>query len=262
MNDLHIDSPADGVRRVTLDRPERKNALSAEMIDGLIEAVTRFRTNDGDRVLLLAATGKVFCAGVDVSHRRDGEVDPPVEVMDRLAGHIQRLILTLYEAEKPTIAAVGGAATGGGVDLSLACDFRVAAESARFAETYVRMGLVPAVGGCYLLPKLLGTSAALELLLTGDFISADRALELGLVSRVVADEVLEEEALALASRLAAGPPIAIRMIKQAVAQSATVSLADHLATMGAKSALIGTTEDAREGVAAFFEKRPATFRGR
>jgi enoyl-CoA hydratase/carnithine racemase len=262
MDELNVTTPSPGVVRVTIDRSERKNALTGEMIDGLLEIVENFAGTAESRVLILTGSGSTFCAGLDVSHRRNAGVTPPMELKDHLAGHIQRLILTLHGVDKPTIAVMNGPATGGGLDLALVCDFRIAAMSARFAETYVRMGLVPAVGGCFLLPEMIGRSHALEMLLTGDFISAERALALGLVNRLVDDDVLQEEGLAFAQKLAAGPPLAIRMIKRAVLQSASGNLKDHLEVMGSNAAMIQTTSDAAEGVAAFFEKRPAVFQGR
>jgi enoyl-CoA hydratase/carnithine racemase len=262
MDELRVDTPSPGVVRITIDRPERRNALSPEMIDDLIEVIDGFAAQSEARVLVVTGSGTIFCSGVDVSHRRDGGVTPAMELKDNLARHIQRLILTLHQIDKPTIAAINGAAAGGGLDLALVCDFRIASSSARFAESYVRLGRVPALGGCFLLPQLVGRSNALEMLLTGEFIGAERALSWGLVNRVVSDAELSEHAVDFARQLAGGPPLALQMIKRAVRRSDVGTLEDHLDFMGSNAATIQTSRDAAEGIAAFFEKRPPVFEGR
>jgi enoyl-CoA hydratase/carnithine racemase len=262
MDELRIERSDQGVIEVTLNRPERRNALSIEMIDELAELFESLDADPNARGLLLEAAGPSFCAGVDASHRRDGVASTPLDTVERLSDHAQRMIRTLYESRLPTVAAIAGAAIGGGLDLALACDIRLASTRAVFAESYVQLGLVPGLGGCYLLPRVVGHSRALEMLLTGDRLDANEAARYGLVSRVVEDDQLHAEAVALAERLAAGPPVALGIIKRAVREAQFQSLPEHLRHIANDVAVVQSTDDAKEGVAAFFEKRSPSFRGK
>jgi enoyl-CoA hydratase/carnithine racemase len=168
----------------------------------------------------------------------------------------------LEDLDKPVLAAVNGVAVGAGMDMALMCDIRFAARSARFSEGYVRVGLVPGDGGCYYLPRLVGTAKALELLWTGDFVDAEEALRLGLVSQVHPDEELLSATYAFARRLAEGPPVAIRLIKRAVHQSARTDLRTALDLISSHQAVVQSTHDSKEAYAAFRQKRKPLFEGR
>ena len=173
----------------------------------------------------------------------------------------QRLTRKVFEIDKPIIAAVNGAAVGGGMDLALMCDVRLASEKARFAETYAKMGLVPGVGGSWLLPRIIGQSAALDMFWTSRWVDAQEALSLGIVTRVFAEETFRDGVRAYAEQIAAGAPNSIRYIKRLVAQGLTTDIHTHLDTLSSHLALIRTGEDHKEAVAAFREKRAPKFTG-
>jgi 2-(1,2-epoxy-1,2-dihydrophenyl)acetyl-CoA isomerase len=262
MDEVRIERNESGLIRVTLNRPERRNALSIEMLDALADLFESLEGDPQARALLLDANGPSFCAGADASHRRDGVPSTALETVERLGAHAQRMILALYECRLPTVAAIAGAAVGGGLDLALACDIRLAGPGAVFSESYVQLGLVPGLGGCFFLPRVVGPSRALEMLLTGERLDAHEAARAGLVSRVVEDDHLSEVATALAERLAAGPPVAMGIIKRAVREARLQSLAEHLRSIANDVAIAQSTDDAKEGVAAFFDKRPPSFTGK
>jgi len=252
---------ADGVGTILLNRPERKNAFTLEMIDTWAEVVRDARTDPDVRALILTGAGDGFCSGVDLGafSARGSE---PLEVKRNLTERIHRVAYAMEELDKPVIAAVNGVAVGAGMDMALMCDIRLAARSARFSEGYVRVGLVPGDGGCWFLPRLVGTARALELLMTGDFVDAEEAERIGIVSHVHDDDRLRDEAVALARRLADGPPIAIQMIKRAVYQSLGCDLRTALDLISSHMAVVQSTRDSAEAFAAFREKRPPVFEGR
>ncbi|HLG68045.1 MAG TPA: enoyl-CoA hydratase-related protein [Acidimicrobiales bacterium] len=259
MADLEF-SVEDGIGTILLNRPQRRNAFTFDMIDQWAEIVRSVRTDDDVMVLVLTGAGKAFCAGGDLD-----ELAEPQSALSRKRGiheRIQRIALAMEDLDKPTIAAVNGDAVGAGMDMALMCDLRVAARSARFAEAYVNVGLVPGDGGCYYLPRLVGMGRALELLLTGDMIGAEDAARMGLVNKVVDDDAVRDEARALAAKLAAKPQVALRMIKRATYQSARVDLRTALDLVSSHFGVVAVTEDATEAMTAFREKRPPVFRGR
>jgi enoyl-CoA hydratase/carnithine racemase len=249
----------DGVCTIVLNRPDRSNAFTIEMIDQWAQWLREARTDSAIRVVLLAAEGKNFCAGADYSVL-SGQVTP-LERKRRLTDHIHQIAYAVDDLDKPIIAAVNGAATGAGMDMSLMCDMRIAGRSARFSESYVRVGLVPGDGGGYYLPRLVGIAKALELLLTGDFIDADEALRIGLVNRVVDDALLREESLKLARSIASLAPVNVRMIKRVTYQSARSDLRTSLDLVSSHMAVVQSTDDSREALAAFREKREPKFTG-
>lgn len=248
-----------------LNRPEKKNAQSEEMLDALCSALRSANDDPGISCVVLTGAGDAFCSGGDLGRRANdggGGAPTPLERMDRLHGVTHRVARAVEEFEKPLIAAVNGSAVGAGMDLALMCDIRFAAASARFAEAYVKVGLLPGNGGCYFLPRIVGVARALELLWTGDFVDAPTALELGLVSRVYEDERLMAETLAFATRLSEGPPVQQREIKKLLYQSLQTDLRTSLRAVSAQMAVIQSTDDYREAIAAYKERRKPVFSGK
>ncbi|MDA3629463.1 enoyl-CoA hydratase-related protein [Saccharopolyspora sp. WRP15-2] len=251
----------DGIGTILLNRPGRKNAFTMEMIDQWAAAIRSARFDPEVRVLVLTGAGDAFCSGVDLDDFTAGEK----AVLDHktiLTERIHQVALALEDFDKPVIAAVNGVAVGAGMDMALMCDIRFVGESARMSEGYVRIGLVPGDGGCYFLPRLVGTAKALELLWTGDFIDAATAVELGIASRSYPDDELAEQTYAFARRLADGPPVAIRAIKRTVYQSARTDLRTSLDLISSHMAVVQSTEDSAEAMRAFKEKRSPKFHGR
>jgi 2-(1,2-epoxy-1,2-dihydrophenyl)acetyl-CoA isomerase len=262
--DLEI-STTDRVMVARLNRPEKKNALSEEMLDALREALRLANENPDVGCFVITGTGDSFCSGGDLGRRakESADRDPtPLERRTRLQKVTHKVALAIEEFEKPLIAAVNGAAVGAGMDLALMCDFRVASSSARFSEGYIRVGLLPGNGGCYFMPRLVGTGRALELLWTGDFVSAEEARDFGLVNHVYADSELMDKTLALAGRLADGPPVQMADIKKLVYQSLRTDLRTSLNSVSAHMAVAQCTDDYKEAIQAFKEKRQPRFQGR
>ncbi|WP_237537011.1 enoyl-CoA hydratase-related protein [Streptomyces sp. SID5785] len=252
-----------GVCWITLDRPEAMNAVTWDQRERVIALLADASADPDVRAVVLTATGRGFCAGADL---RGG----PAETRERVSGDIartirrgaQRLIAAVLDCEKPVIAAVNGTAAGIGAHLALACDLVLAAESARFVEVFARRGLVPDGGGAYLLPRLVGPQRAKELMFFGDALPAADAERLGLVNRVVPDASLAKEARAWAERLASGPTRALALTKQLVNASLESDRATAFAAEAVAQELNMGTRDAQEGVAAFVERRTATYEGR
>jgi enoyl-CoA hydratase/carnithine racemase len=257
-------SVADGVGTIRLNRPEQRNAFTFDMVAQWAELLRTARTDEDVRVVVLTGTGdKAFCSGVDLSSISNANPDlTPLERKSQLHDQIHRVALELEALDKPVIASINGVAVGAGLDMALMCDLRIASRSARLSEGYVKVGLTPGDGGAYYLPRLVGTSKALELLLTGDFISADEAHRIGLVNRVVDPDELAEATTALAAQIASAPPVTVRMIKRATYQSAGTDLRTALDLISSHFAVVAATEDAAEALAAMQEKRPPVFHGR
>ncbi|MEV4316128.1 enoyl-CoA hydratase-related protein [Actinocrispum sp. NPDC049592] len=260
MADLEY-SVADGIGTILLNRPTMKNAFTFEMIDQWAAALQSARTDPDVRVVVTTGAGDAFCSGVDLAEF--GEVaSGPLALKSALTERIHRVAYALEDLDKPVIAAVNGTAVGAGMDMALMCDIRLLSSSARLSEGYIRVGLVPGDGGCYYLPRLVGMAKALELLWTGDFVDADEALRLGLANHVYPDVEFTQSYLAFARRLADQPPINIRMIKRAAYQSARADLRTALDLISSHMAVVQTTEDSAEAMAAFRERRPPRFTGR
>jgi enoyl-CoA hydratase/carnithine racemase len=263
---IRYDVDDDGVGTITLDRPEALNAATYEMERELIDVLTRADADPAVRALVLTGAGRAFCAGDDV---KKAWGDPRMEAtLAELAGPtppITPLVGTMLETGTPLVAAVNGVALGIGMDLALLCDVRLASEHAKFGELFVTMGLSADVTGYWLLPQLVGAARAAELLLTGDIVDAEEAQRYGLVARVVAADELLPVAHALAARIAANPPLAVRSIKEGL-RLARGRRADDLQPVatfvGHSLSQLFATEDHREAVAAFVERRSATFQGR
>jgi enoyl-CoA hydratase/carnithine racemase len=254
-------SVAEGVGTIRLNRPERKNAFTLEMVDRWAEILHGARADPAVRVVILTGTGDAFCSGVDLDRRYASEPPTPLQRAQLLTDHVHRIPLALEALDKPVIAAVNGVAIGAGMDMALMCDMRIMARSARMSEGYIRVGTIPGDGGCYYLPRLVGPAKALELLLTGDFVDSAEAARLGIVNRVVDDADLDDAVATLARQIVHAPPLAIRAIKRAVYQSARQDLRTSLDQIAAQSAVLGTTQDSAEALSAFRERRPATYRG-
>ncbi|MEW6466286.1 MAG: enoyl-CoA hydratase-related protein [Pseudomonadota bacterium] len=260
MNPCLLFSVADGVGEIVLNRPEAGNAFTVEMIDAWAAALQRCIEDEAVRAVLLRGNGRHFCAGGDL-HDMQRELDgPPAIHKDKLWSGVHRIPRLMLQLDKPVVAAVQGAATGAGLDMALQCDLRIGAEDARVAASYIRIGLVPGDGGAWLLPQLIGLPRALEMLLTGDFVDAQRALELGLFNRVVPAESLAVEARALAQRLADGPATAMRLTKRAAYQGLRMDFLSHLDQISSHFVLAAKSPEHREGIAAMLAKRAPQFR--
>ena len=265
MSDLVLRSELDGVVTLTLNQPETRNPISdPAMIDALCGALAAADADPATRVIVLTGAGEAFSSGGNIASMRKGgglNDAQPVETRRNYRRGIQRIPLLMESLEVPVIAAVNGPAIGAGCDLACMCDIRIAGESAKFAESFVKMGIVPGDGGAWLLPRVIGYSRAAELTFTGDMLNAPEALVCGLVSRVVPDAELMTSATALARRIAANPPHALRMSKRLMREARTNSLATILEMSAAFQALAHTTADHAEAVEAFLDKRRPNFTG-
>lgn len=264
MSDLEY-TVADHIATLTLNRPEKKNAFTDDMLKRWRECLVEAQGDDSVRVIVVTGAGDAFCSGGDLGRRTSEAASAPPTVLQRkqrLANGTHRVALTMQEIDKPVIAAVNGAAVGAGMDMALMCDIRVAARSARFSEGYIRVGLVPGNGGCYFLPRIVGTAQALELLWTADFLDAEQAEKIGLVNHVYGDATFRDEAYAFARKIAAAPPVNVRAIKRTVYQSLATDLRTSLELISSHMAIVQTTEDYREAINAYKEKRSGKYHGR
>jgi 2-(1,2-epoxy-1,2-dihydrophenyl)acetyl-CoA isomerase len=260
VTELEHEAGADGVTTVRINRPGRMNAYTSALCQQLLVAVEEFARDDDQRALILTGSGRAFCAGGDVRSRAQE---------DRRLGHamvmrenMHRVVLALHQLDKPTIAAINGAAVAGGLALACMCDFRVAARSARLGDTSVRLGLLPDEGGTWIFPRLMGRSAARRMVLCSEIYPADRARELGLVDDAAHDAELMDHARALASTLAATAPLSLRLANRMLGHAPEQTLAQALAEAELAVMITNSSRDAREGVAAFVEKRIPSFEGR
>ena len=247
---------------LTLNRPDRLNALTVEVASDFNEAV-REALEKGARVIVLTGAGRAFCAGGDLREMqeiasREGRVeaffDEPLRILNES-------ILLIRRTPVPFIAAVNGVASGGGCNLALACDVIIAAESAKFNQAFIKIGLVPDCGGTFMLPRLVGLKRAAELMFTGDLITAQRAAEMGMINSVAADGELMGQVMAMAEKLAHAPTAAIGQIKQLLEASAINDYGSQLDLERRAQIEAGKTKDFTEGVTAFLEKRPPRFVG-
>lgn len=260
-NDIIVEQ-REAVATITFNRPERMNSMGGDLVVETIAALGRFQHDRDVRAVIMTGIGeRAFCAGADVQNlQRRSEQATPME-RRRYVQQAQQLTLAIREIEKPVIAAVNGVAAGGGCDIALACDIRIASEHARFGEVFARIGLFPGTGGTYFLPRLVGIAKALELIWTGDVIDAQEALQIGLVSRVVAANDLMTETWALARRLAVGPPLAISLAKTAVYKGLDLDVRAALEYAATAESITLTSQDHQEGILAFREKRSPYFKG-
>lgn len=252
---------ADGVATLTLNRPDAMNAITQRMKDELAAVLDAVEADDAVRVLLVTGAGpKAFCAGADIKERSGQDPTPAEFIARQRATH--RLFTRIEQLDRPVICAINGVAFGGGAEIALCADLRVMSASASIGLTEVNLGVVPAGGGTQRLPRLIGAARAKELIFTGARLSAADALAIGLVNRVVPAESLMAEALALARTIAAKPPLAVRFAKRAIDQGLQADAQTAMAVELYAAAILFDTDDRREGMRAFVDKRAPVFRGR
>jgi enoyl-CoA hydratase/carnithine racemase len=250
---------------ITLNDPAMRNPISErETVDAIVDALERLNRDTSVRVAILTGSGSAFSSGGDLRAMQkafDVRAEQPALTTHYYKFGIQRIPLAFEKLDVPIIAAVNGPAIGAGLDLACMCDLRIASESARFAESFVKVGIVPGDGGAWLLPRIVGYSKACEMVFTGDMLNAQEALAAGLVSRVVLDTELLEAAHALAARIAVNPPYAVRMAKRLLIEGRHSRLDTLLELSASLQALAHATGDHREAVNAFLEKRKPVFKG-
>jgi len=253
----------DGIATLTLNRPDRLNALGGTLREDLHDAIAKCSADPEVRVVVITGAGRGFCSGGDVKSMSErGQTGLNTSVEERIAPLRDRVLLAMRDCPKPIIAAVNGAAAGAGVNLALACDIRIASATAKFSQSFVKRGLTPDWGGSYFLPRAVGTAKAFELIFTGDTIDAAEAQKLGIVNTVVAPEELMGETYKLAKKIAAGAPIATQLAKRAIQHAEHADLRAALEFETFTQSICRDTEDHKEGVKAFMEKRAPVFRGR
>ena len=250
---------------ITLNRPSKLNAYSERMVHEIIGALGDARDDDNVRVIILTGSGRGFCSGGDIS--RDFQYPAryhghPMEAMLEMRENMHQLVTLLQRFDKPVIAAINGAAVAGGLTLALSCDFRIAAQSARLGDTSLKFALIPDEGGAYLFPRFMGLERALRMSLFSEVYPAHKAKELGLVTEVVPDEELMATAHAWAQRLADGPPLAIRITKRMMHKQQTMDLSNALEDAALGVMVTNYSDDVKEGIAAFHDKRKPDFKGR
>jgi enoyl-CoA hydratase/carnithine racemase len=250
---------------LTLNQPDMRNSISGEMNDALKRMCAELQQDMTVRCVLLTGAGSAFCAGGNIKNMRDRKglfghavVETPQAFRDGVQG-VPRAFLNL---DVPVIAAINGAAVGAGLDFALMCDMRIASDAATFAESFIRVGLIPGDGGAWLLPRTVGMAAAMEMALTAEAIDASRALQLGIVSRVVAPSLLLETAFELAEKIARHSPQAVRMTKRLLRVSENLDLEKSLEMAAFMQSVLQSGTDHREAVAAVFENRAGTFTGK
>jgi 2-(1,2-epoxy-1,2-dihydrophenyl)acetyl-CoA isomerase len=253
----------DRVATLTLNRPERLNALGDTLREDLYDAIQKSQADDDVGVLVITGAGRGFCSGGDVKSMNErNQSGQTSAVAEKMAPVRDRVVLAMRDCPKPIIAAINGAAAGAGMNLALACDMRIASTAAKFSQAFVKRGIAPDWGGSWFLPRVVGTAKACELIFTGDSIDANEAFRLGIVNYVVAPEELMTETYKLAKKIAAGPPVAIALSKRAIHHNEEVDLRAGLEFETFIQGVARETEDSKEGVRAFMEKRAPVFRGR
>ena len=265
---LYQSDPDSSIARLTLNRPDRLNAINDQMQVEIADAVAQADADPDVRVLIITGAGRAFCAGGDMNQlggstngNGSGWTSGNADQVRRSFRLAQDMILGVQRCEKPVIAMVNGVATGAGLDLACACDIRIGTPRSRFMSAYVRIGLFPGFGGTWLYPRTMGSlGRAAEMLFTGEFLEAEDAYRLGFLNRLVDEEDLESTTLAMAERIAAGPPIAIRLSKMMLYKGLEFDLETAMKMAAAGETITLTSHDHVEGVAAFREKRTAEYR--
>lgn len=253
----------DRIATLTLNRPERLNALGGTLREDLFDALHKATSDDGVRVLVITGAGRGFCSGGDVKSMSERDkAGSGYTIKEKIQPSRDASVLAIRDCPKPVIAAVNGAAAGAGFNLALCCDMRIASRAAKFSQAFVKRGLHPDWGGTWFLPRVVGTAKACELIFTGDTIDADEALRLGIVNAVVPAEELMTRTYDLAKKIADGPPVAIRLAKRAIYHNQNCDLRMGLEYETYAQNTCRDTEDSKEGVRAFVEKRAPNFQGR
>jgi 2-(1,2-epoxy-1,2-dihydrophenyl)acetyl-CoA isomerase len=254
-----LDRLEGGVLTLTLNRPERLNALNGALIEGLLAGIKRAGTEPECRAVLITGAGRGFCAGADLANRAFAPGDAPPDLGAALEKGLNPIIRGIRNLPKPVVCAVNGPAAGAGANIALACDIVLAAKSAQFLQAFTRIGLIPDAGGTFVLPRLVGDARARALMMLAEPIAAEQAQAIGMIYRVVDDEDLMGEAHTVAERLAAGPTHALGLMKRALAASPTNNLDAQLDLERDLQREAGAGDDYMEGVRAFLDKRPANF---
>ena len=252
---------ADGIVTLTINRPERKNAITGEMWRGLVEIFDDLATRTDDRVLVITGAGDAFCSGADLTAAADGDAPAGAGASVTSMRMVGRAALRLHELPLPTIAAVNGVAAGAGCNLALGCDLIIASERARFTEIFAKRGLALDFGGSWLLPRLVGLHRAKELAFLAEIIDAKEAERIGLVNRVVPHDELDASVAALAARLAAMPPLQLAVIKRQLNDGISHTMAEAVESEGIAQSLMFSSRDTAEALVAFVEKRDPKFTG-
>ncbi len=251
-----------GVGTITLNRPDKLNAFAGRMREEVAEAVRQMANDDQARVLVVTGAGRAFCAGADIGYMKQLIENDDRESARLLVEAGRHVVTTIRSTPKPVIASVNGPAAGGGANLALACDIRIASDKASIGQTFSQVGLHPDWGGTYFLPRLVGSSKALELIFSGEMLDAKEAQRLGLFNRIVPHERLSDETANLAAQLAARPPLALALAKHAVYSSDGRTLDEMLDMELDHQLRCFESRDAKEGLEAFLERRAPTFQGR
>lgn len=253
-----------GVGTITLNRPAARNAFTFPMIREWERMLLDAARDDEVKVVVLTGAGdKAFCSGVDLGSISNANRDlTPLERKQQLHVEIHRVARAMDALDKPVIAAINGVAVGAGLDMALMCDMRIMSSTAKVSEGYIKVGLTPGDGGAYYLPRIVGTSKALEMLLTGDAVDADEALRIGLANRVAPADRFAEEVDRFAQSIAQHAPVTVRMVKRVTYQSADADLRTALDLASSHFAVVAATEDSAEALEAMKQKRTPSYRGR
>jgi enoyl-CoA hydratase/carnithine racemase len=264
MTDIVLQERIDRTLVLTLNDPDARNPLGDEMVDSLVAALSAANNDPSVSCLIITGAGPAFCSGGNLKDMRDGASmfgGTPAQMRVKYQRGIQRIPQAMYELQMPAIAAVNGPAVGAGCDLAMMCDLRVASTQASFSESFLRVGLVSGDGGAWFLPRVVGLPRAYEMAFTADPVSAERAIEWGMVNQVVEPPRLREAALALAGRITRHPPEALRLMKRLIRDSAQVTLAQNLELASLMQSALQHSSDFKEAVNAMLEKRTPKFRG-